>query len=246
MIKQAGNKKMEVPEPLVERNIQSTVWTDDPNIDCIQRALANTGYDYSSLEKQTMTRYTLHQPLGSTCSCRKHTITVTRDILLQSCRCNVQVLALSPHDIVYETSPKHYHVRYSREKARPIRVPSGFKFVALKSDTGTGKNFQIDVLLRALLYGQYSRYHSAVERSELGTLRNALGPIPGVVFIGPRCLYDIEMVRKLSVHGAQLYKDTDKYDESPVWVWQFQSPEIQQRGAQDIGDRRSGVESKSF
>ena len=123
MIKQAGNKKMEVPEPLVERNIQSTVWTDDPNIDCIQSALANKGYDYSSLEKQTMTRYTLHQPLGSTCSCRKHTITVTRDILLQSCRCNVQVLGLSPHDIVYETSPKHYHLATVAKKLGPYEYP---------------------------------------------------------------------------------------------------------------------------
>jgi hypothetical protein len=44
-----------------------------------------------------------------------------------------------------------------------------------------------------------------------------------VVFIGPRTLYDIEMVRKLKHHGAQLYKDMEKYDEAPIWVWQFHS-----------------------
>ena len=91
---------MEVPETLVERDIQCTAWTDDPNIDCIQLALATKGYDHSSLEKQTMSRYTLHRPLGPACSCLKHTITVTRDILLQSCRCNVQVLGPTTREAV--------------------------------------------------------------------------------------------------------------------------------------------------
>ena len=57
-----GKQKMEVPEPLVERDIQCTAWTDDPNIIFIQLALATKGYDHSSLERETMSRYTLHQP----------------------------------------------------------------------------------------------------------------------------------------------------------------------------------------
>ena len=31
------------------------------------------------------------------------------------------------------------------------------------------------------------------------------------------------MVRKLKIHGAQMYKDSNKYEDAPVWIWQFHS-----------------------
>jgi hypothetical protein len=214
---------MQTPGPLVECERGPITWTDDPNEAVIKHTLAKKGYDIKSLEKKSMSRYTMQQSLGSSCSCGQHTITVNKGIMLQSCRCNVQVLGVPPDEMTYETSPNHHHLRYNREKARPIRVPEGYKFIGLRSDTGTGKNYQIDVLLRALLYGECNRYHTEAEQLELENLRTRIGPEPGVVFIGPRTLYDIEMVRKLKHHGAQLYKDMEKYDEAPIWVWQFHS-----------------------
>ena len=124
--------------------------------------------------------------------------------------------------MIFEISQGH-QLLYSCEKARPIRVPNGYKFIGLRSDTGTGKNYQIDVLLRALLYGECNRYHTSADKIELETLRTQMGPGPGVLFVGPRTLYDIEMVRKLKHHGAQLYKDMDEHEQAQVWVWQFHS-----------------------
>ena len=212
---------MTAPAPLVNSDCGPITWTNDPNLAIIQHALVTKGYDSISLQKQSMSRYTLKESLGMSCSCGQHTITVNNDLLVQSCKCNVQVLGVTHNDMIFETSQGH-HLRYSREKARPIRVPDGFKFIGLKSDTGTGKNYQIDVLLRALLHGESNWLHTPADKIELETLRARLGHAP-VVFIGPRTLYDIEMVRKLKHHGARLYRDMDKYDESPVWVWQFHS-----------------------
>ena len=213
---------MAAPAPLVECDRGPITWTDDPNLTVIQHALAKKGYDSESLEKQSMSRYTLKKPLGLSCSCGQHVITINKHLILQSCSCNVQVLGVSADEMIFEISQGH-QLLYSCEKARPIRVPHGYKFIGMKSDTGTGKNYQIDVLLRAVLYGEYNRYHTAADKFELETLRTLMGPEPGVAFIGPRCLYDIEMVRKLKIHGAQLYKDMDKHEEAPVWVWQFHS-----------------------
>ena len=123
-----------------------------------------------------MSRYVLHEPLGPGCECAQHRITVQRDLILQSCACCVQVLGLTPDDVIYETTSRCHHLRYSRAKARPIRAPEGYKFIALRSDTGTGKNKQIDVLLHTLLHGQFNPYHSEVERAELQTLQTRLGP----------------------------------------------------------------------
>ena len=213
---------MAAPAPLVECDRGPITWTDDPNLTVIQHALAKKGYDSESLEKQSMSRYTLKKPLGLSCSCGQHVITINKHLILQSCSCNVQVLGVSADEMIFEISQGH-QLLYSCEKARPIRVPNGYKFIGLRAYTGTGKNYQIDVLLRALLYGECNRYHTSADKIELETLRTQMGPGPGVLFVGPRTLYDIEMVRKLKHHGAQLYKDMDEHEQAQVWVWQFHS-----------------------
>lgn len=145
-------------------------WESDPNIATIERMLLEHNYKVESLERQTMSRYVLQQPLGQNCFCSKHRITVHQNIIQQNCRCGVRVLGTSHGDMIYETTANSHHLRYSREKARPIRVPEGYKFIALRSDTGTGKNKQIDVLLQALLHGQFNRYHTEVDKTELSSV----------------------------------------------------------------------------
>jgi hypothetical protein len=49
----------------------------------------NKGYDPGSLKQQTMTRYTLQQPLGQYCKCEEHNIVAHQDIFLHSCKWNV-------------------------------------------------------------------------------------------------------------------------------------------------------------
>jgi hypothetical protein len=210
---------METPKEL---DLGPINWSNEP-LNKIREMLVKKGCSVDSLEQINMSRYILQQPLGAICYCSQHAITVHQDIILQSCQCNAQVLGITCDDLVYETCVNRHHHRYSRVKARPIRVPLGYKFIGLKSDTGTGKNKQIDVLLRALLYGQYNQYHTEADKTELEILRTQLGTDPGAIFIGPRYLYDLEMVRKLKIHGAQMYKDSNKYEDAPVWIWQFHS-----------------------
>ena len=106
---------MQTPGPLVECERGPITRTDDPNVAVIKHTLAKKGYDIKSFEKKSMSRYTLQQSLGPSCSCGQHTIIVNKGILLQSCRCNVQVLGVAPDEMTYETSPNHHHLRYSRE-----------------------------------------------------------------------------------------------------------------------------------
>jgi hypothetical protein len=117
----------------------------------------------------------------------------------------------------------HARTRPTSDTARPLRVPPSCKYVTLKSDTGSGKNHQIDILLRALLYGQYNRYHTMDDRIELEALRDKLGPNPGVLLLSPRVLYAIEMTRKNANHGAQSYQNADKYEDAPMWIWGWHS-----------------------
>jgi hypothetical protein len=125
--------------------------------------------------------------------------------------------------VIYDVKPNQQHLRYCRKRARPIRTPEGYKFIALKSDTGTGKNRQLDVLLRALLYGQFNKYHTVGARTELQKLPARLGEDPGCLLYGARRTYDIEMTRKLAVHGAAMDKQMKDVEEAPVEVWQFHS-----------------------
>lgn len=204
---------MHTPEKLQEHDLGPITWTDDPN-----KAMLR-GYQ---VEQQTLSRYTLASK--PPCLCDENTIVVNKGVLLAICRCTVKVIGeCSVPEYIYESSLNQHRHIYNQEKARPIRVPEGYKFIGLKSDTGTGKTRQADVLLRALFYGQHSKYHTEKEKQELIKLRISLGPDPGCIFIGPRTLYDIEMVRKLRAHGARLYKDQEKYESAPVWVWQFHS-----------------------
>ena len=212
---------MEAPEQ-EELDLGPIDWDHDP-VHMIRKMLVTKGYSIDSLQQISMSRYTLQGPLGAFCCCCRHNITVHEALVLQSCHCNVQVLGVVSDGLIYETSATQHNLRYSRSKARPMRVPEGCKFIGLKSDTGTGKNKQIDVLLHALLYGKFNRYHTETDKNELTAARARLGAEPGVIFIGPRYLYDLEMVRKLQVHHPQLYKDRDIIDDAPVWVWQFHS-----------------------
>ena len=214
---------MEAPDQPKEIDLGPIDWKKDPNNGIIKPMLVSRGFDPELLRQQTMSRYTLQQPLGQDCQCQHHSIVAEENSFLQSCKCSVHVLGRTSKEMIYESRTNLSHLRYSRKMARPLRVPPGCKFVALKSDTGTGKNHQIDVLLRMLLYGQYNQYHTDNDKLELESLRNKLGPNPGCLFVGARCLYDLEMTRKLKVHGAELYTDKDKYDDAPISVWQFHS-----------------------
>jgi len=96
----------------------------------------------------------------------------------------VRILGKPPQEHVYETKPNQLHFRYSSKRTQSILVPQGYKFIGVKSDTGTGKTHQLEELLDNIA-------------------RN--GSETQVLAIGPRILYNIEMKRKLSIEVKQFH-----------------------------------------
>jgi hypothetical protein len=212
-----------------EDDLGPITWCNNPNMEMVTQMLCQKGYNPSSLSMTSFTRYTLNQPMSkslSKCRCKQQEIVVTKEDVLHNCKCVFQVLGPIPpeREVIYETKSHQHHLRYSRKKARPIRIPAGYKFIALKSNTGTGKNHQLKVLLRALLHGDYNMYHTRDDESELEHISKRMGEDPGSLLLGARRTYDIEMTRKLSNLGAMMDKDMNEVEgDVPIWVLQWHS-----------------------
>ena len=175
----------------------------DPNFDAVKTMLEKAGYDSESLTTKSQARYTLQKSLGHDCRCGKQEIVVSNCSVFQQCRCRVRFLGKPPAECIYETKPSQLHFRYNSDRTRPIVVPDGFKFIGVKSDTGTGKTHQLEILLDEVSRG--------------GSLQTRLGSKPEVLAIGPRILYNIEMKRKLSVEVKQFHS---------LWKFNHVAPKI--------------------
>ena len=195
----------------------------DPNLQRIVTILQTQCYDLTTLIQTSPTRYKVAAPIPTTstpacCNCKEHVIVQTKHAVLQNCDCSVQILAHvdENEEVIYEANHNQYHHRYSSHQARHIRVPENCKFVGLKSNTGTGKTHQIDILLRALIQGQYDDDHTDNEKRELDIMRQKLGPSPSCMFMGPRVLLNLETVRKFSHHGTKLSKVSTMTQSKPI------------------------------
>jgi hypothetical protein len=133
----------------MEKDFGAISWSNN-NTTLIKEMLEKKGLESSTLKMETLTCYSLQLPLSLECHCVAHKIVVLKDWILQQCRCRLcQVLGKSPRlETIFELCPTRSKICYEREKARPLRVPKGYKFVGLRSDTGTGKNHQLEVFYR--------------------------------------------------------------------------------------------------
>ena len=150
---------MRLPQPLADgEDLGPITWCDNPNTELIRSMLVKHGYDTTSLQMKSLTQYTLNQPMhDAPCVCKSQAISITDGDIFQRC-CSFRVLGTIPtEEVIYDVKPNQQHLRYRRQRARPIRTPESYKYIGLKSATGTGKNRQLDVLVRALLYGEFNK-----------------------------------------------------------------------------------------
>ena len=103
--------------------------------------LSSQGYILSSdITTHTLSRYSFRGSYRG-CQCLAHDVAVFEQHVYVGCACGIRVLGITQADMIFETSAGLHKINYKSERARPMRVPEGYKFIALKSDTGTGKTY---------------------------------------------------------------------------------------------------------
>ena len=212
-------------EPLesqVETVVEPTIThVYDPNLEILKSTFPTV----AEFKSESPTRYSFKEKTMNHCACEKHIVIFREDqSLSRVCNCSISSYKHTKNEYVYETDhPDRAFLTYQSDKNRPIRIPRGYKYIALKANTGTGKTYQLEVLLKAICLGQFNEHHIQEEIEEIKHHRTALGNNPGVLFIGSRRTQDRDIKRRFRHFGAELGYDANTISEAPVWIFQWHS-----------------------